>query len=582
MISDSEQRKFSESKHHAGQWNSADIFSYNPIIREIVNFFSFKRKEVDRLAMLCSDNELAVDLGAGQGAYSAWFRGRNGCKVISIDWSFTALSKIKKLSRNNLLVCADLHFLPIKPDKIDALFSIDTLGHLTNQEKALDEILRVCRGGAKLFLHSECSDYKRRWPDSWLIKKTGSDIPAEYDGHISLRPCHEIRSLISQRFHLNKFYSPMGITGWLTGYPEKYVPAFKKSGNHMLYCLVVLFAFIKKAPLAGYILRLINVTINKIELFLRIEGGGSCFSIADKNTNIISLKNWVNRSIDIVIATYLRNEKVEPLCQKLLPELRSEDYIFIINQGMDLNINISEKIIIIKLEKPSLPLARNKGLFKSKADIVLFLDDDVVPMKGLLDAHRKSYERSSIGAVCGFIDDPLFDKVQPVPSIYNEKTGELNQNFSLPESQKTISVMGANMSFRRDVLIDIGGFDVNYTGNALWEDVDCAFRTRNRGYDIWYCAEAKVIHERAEAGGCRNEGRNSYAYSLFSNAAYFACKYVPIKNAGSWLEFWKHRLEYLSRTSRKKLLKHDFSTILSASTGLVSGLFKYMFNSERL
>jgi GT2 family glycosyltransferase len=581
MTSDSEQRKFSESKHYAGQWDSADIFSSNPIIRELINYFSFKRREVDKLSLMCSNQDLAVDLGAGQGSYSAWFRGRNGYKVISIDWSFNALAKLKKLNKNNLLLCADLHFLPIKPDKIDALFSIDTLGHLNNQEKALDEILRVCRGGAKLFLHSECSDYKSRWPDSWLIKKTGCDMPAEYDGHISLRPSYEIRSLISQRFHLTRFYSPMGIAGWLTGYPEKYAPAFKKSGNQILYYLAVVFAFIKKTPLAGNILRFLNVTINKIELLLRIEGGGSCFAFAEKNLNILSLKNWKDRSVDIIIATYLRNEKIESLCSKLERELRSDDHIFIINQGPDLTINNSEKITITRLGKPSLPAARNTGLLKSKADIVLFLDDDIVPMEGLLDAHRKSYDQSSIGAVAGCIDDPLFDRGQTVPSIYNEKTGELNQNFSLPESQITISMMGANMSFRRDVLIDIGGFDANYTGNALWEDVDCAFRTRSYGYDIWYCAEAKVIHERAEAGGCRNEKGNIYTYSLFSNAAYFACKYVPIKNAGSWLKFWKYRLEYLSRIPDKKLLRHDPSIIISASAGFFSGLIKYMFKSQK-
>jgi ubiquinone/menaquinone biosynthesis C-methylase UbiE len=95
-----------------------------------------------------------------------------------VDWSIEAL-KSARLNDNSgkvLPVCADLHLLPFKHESIDALFSVDALGHLSNQERALDEISRICRPGAQLFLHSECGDYRKRWPDNILLKKSESII----------------------------------------------------------------------------------------------------------------------------------------------------------------------------------------------------------------------------------------------------------------------------------------------------------------------------------------------------------------------------------------------------------------------
>jgi SAM-dependent methyltransferase len=272
-------RNFSNRKHASGAWRTRTVFLVNPVARAVASFLSYKRAGVDRLAReLRLDHRLVVDLGAGQGAYAHWFLGRRVATVITIDWSAEALRRMPVPRCGKVLrLCADAQKLPLKPGTADALFTIDMLGHTENIEQALDEILRVVKNGAPVFLHSECGSYKDRWPDAMLIRRIGYDFPARSDGHQSLLAYKELRAHVSRRFYAEKVWSPAGITGWLTGYPEKYRPAFKEAGCTALQTLTALFALIKKTPGAGLALRFVNSSINHIETALGMTGGGGSF-----------------------------------------------------------------------------------------------------------------------------------------------------------------------------------------------------------------------------------------------------------------------------------------------------------------
>lgn len=282
-----ELKDFSEKLHIKKQWYTRISTTRNPFIRFFIDHISFKRKEISKLASLKCSKSMVLDSGAGNGAYSHWFLGKNkNVIIIAVDWSFEALKNYKKSDCSRIFtICADVHCLPIKPGVFNKIFSIDTLGHVSNIPSVLDELFRVATDGSCLFLHSECSDYQCRWPDSMLIKKNKKDILAEYDGHFSLQSARTMRALYGQRFVIKSFYSPAGIMGWLLGYPEKYVNSFKKSGFMFFYLITLLFSFIKKIPLCGYILKLVNAWTNKLELFFGVWGGGSCFATLKKPGN---------------------------------------------------------------------------------------------------------------------------------------------------------------------------------------------------------------------------------------------------------------------------------------------------------
>jgi GT2 family glycosyltransferase len=283
----------------------------------------------------------------------------------------------------------------------------------------------------------------------------------------------------------------------------------------------------------------------------------------------------VDTSIDVIIPTYNRPLRAEKLALSLVPQLSATDRILVVWQG-DARPDIREtgSLCLLHAGPPSLPRARNTGIRAGKSGIVLFLDDDVTAEPGLLDAHRKAYGGPSIGAVAGRIDDPLFDRKEERAAVFDETTGRLTQNFSVDKSQFSVSIMGANMSFRRDALAAVGLFDENFTHNALWEEVDAAFRLRMAGWAIWYCHSAMVRHRRDPDGGCRTDAALAYCFHQFANTAYFAARHCAGNFRKSWFTYWKYRLEYVSR---KKILwfHHDPLIIAAGAAGAAVGIFRH-------
>jgi glycogen(starch) synthase len=284
-------------------------------------------------------------------------------------------------------------------------------------------------------------------------------------------------------------------------------------------------------------------------------------------------------SIDIIIATSNRQDAIPGLVAALQPQCDARTGIIVVSQGeAPAAGSLPAGITMLHLARPNLPNARNAGLRASSADIALFLDDDVEPLAGLIEAHRSCYTDQSIAGVAGYVDDPLFDPKQVRPSWIDLSTGNCVQNFSLPSSGRTISAMGANMSFRRSVLLSVGGFDDHYRSNALWEEIDCCLRILAGRHALHYCAEAKVRHLRRQDGGCRAEKKYRYLYHQFANTAYFGCRFAQTRHYGSWLRFWKYRLEYLSRVSDKQggSIRHDPAAVIAGVAGAIAGIFRWI------
>jgi len=273
-------RAFSAQKHARSQWSSRVCTSALPLTRAAWHFLSGKRALVDRCAAAVAPGALALDIGCGDGAYSHWFLGRaRRASVAAVDWSVDGLRRVAPSKRGRIMrVCADARLLPFKPAVFDAVFTVDTLGHVRRPEAMLDEIVRTAKPGAFCAVHSECCDYRERWPDRALIRALGRDVPAELDGHVSLRTSTELHHLYARRFTVAAFYSPAGRLGWLTGYPEKYRPAFAAARWRTPAVLCAVMSAVKRTPGPGLLLRLFNAATNHFELFLGLTGGGSCFA----------------------------------------------------------------------------------------------------------------------------------------------------------------------------------------------------------------------------------------------------------------------------------------------------------------
>ena len=212
--------------------------------------------------------------------------------------------------------------------------------------------------------------------------------------------------------------------------------------------------------------------------------------------------------LSIVIVTYKRHI---PLCNTLHaigPFIRNKIIELLVIDQCPVEelpntfINIPNLRYVV-LDKPGMVRARNIGLELAKGDIVLFLDDDIVPSSDLIDAHMHAYGDLSIGGVAGRILDsePVMLDAMADSRMFDLVNGWEHPKFDNTVAGDVMTSRGCNMSFRRKLLKQLDGFDSNI--EIFRDDTDMCFRVIAAGYRIRFIPEAVVIHLNASSGGTR-------------------------------------------------------------------------------
>jgi len=188
----------------------------------------------------------------------------------------------------------------------------------------------------------------------------------------------------------------------------------------------------------------------------------------------------------------------------------------------------------------SLPHARNVGLELATGEVVVFVDDDVLPDDRDLVAHHVAcYSDPKVGGVAGRVIEPLPPNA-PAGVARVNIFGRIVTNFAGDSPVDVETAKGANMSLRREAIRAIGGFDPRYCGTSVLEETDACSRLRAAGWKIVYQPRASVHHEMAR-GGCREAGRLDGAYWLFRNSALFYRKNKPRVGLPLFLTFFVAR-----------------------------------------
>jgi glycosyltransferase involved in cell wall biosynthesis len=151
-------------------------------------------------------------------------------------------------------------------------------------------------------------------------------------------------------------------------------------------------------------------------------------------------------------------------------------------------------------ENVGISAARNHGIERATGDVVAQIDDDAIADPNWIEELVSVYESTDAIAVGGKMT-PAWVAGKPgfLPEEFYWLIGVTHRGFAEP-GEEVRNTFGSNISFRREVITELGGFDPNVgrKGDAEIQAHESELCTRLRqefGRGVVYNPDAKVAHK---------------------------------------------------------------------------------------
>jgi glycosyltransferase involved in cell wall biosynthesis len=202
--------------------------------------------------------------------------------------------------------------------------------------------------------------------------------------------------------------------------------------------------------------------------------------------------------ISIIIPTYNRKDRLVQLLESLAGQVGSVDQfeVIVVDDGSN---DGTEAVASLAFPYPLRywrqanqgdAAARNTGAALSRAEMLVFFDDDILVAPDFLSHLVEAHERHPNSIIVG------------TAHLWLEDTAPPANNWPLPESgDQTVApiafaeVCSNNMSLRREAYEAIGGMsNLGFSGSSIWCDVDFSYRAYERGLKFYRNTKAVCWH----------------------------------------------------------------------------------------
>jgi glycosyltransferase involved in cell wall biosynthesis len=167
----------------------------------------------------------------------------------------------------------------------------------------------------------------------------------------------------------------------------------------------------------------------------------------------------------------------------------------------------------LRLPQPSVIGAMNHGLLQARGEVVLFVDDDVLPTQSLAARHAEAQRLAPL--VVGQV-------LQPGEKADALRVGEAFR-FNSTEGAWVSEFIGCNFSVNRMLAIEAGGFDENFVGAAYRYEAEFSHRFTRLHGPIRFEPQASLRHLRASTGGTRAHGDHLRTISARHSVGAYYC-----------------------------------------------------------
>ena len=250
--------------------------------------------------------------------------------------------------------------------------------------------------------------------------------------------------------------------------------------------------------------------------------------------------------VSVVVPTFNREALLCDTLRALLAQDYPDTEIIVVDQSERHTAetsrfleSIASRIRHHRDPRPNLPMARNTGTRLASGDVLLFIDDDVHASADVISRLVAHYADPGVAGVTGYLASPTDAGDERMASFlrYVAEPGLLYR----PGLMAVDHFFGGFMSFRRDVVERVGGFD-EWIGSqpvAAAEDLEFCMRVRQAGFRLFLDTSITVMHVGGSLapGGCDKSGlsKDVVLASQMRCLLYAHLKNAPGRGPLGWL-----------------------------------------------
>jgi len=264
------------------------------------------------------------------------------------------------------------------------------------------------------------------------------------------------------------------------------------------------------------------------------------------------------RSISVVVNTFNRCDSLE----RTLRSLEWLDYpnfeVVVVNGPStdgteELLDRYAGRIKRGRCANRNLSESRNIGVRLASGDIVAFIDDDAYPDPAWLDHLAEAYEWGEVAAAggpvvghTGFWYQVWHSRADRFGNFWTDFPPCANptQLLAAPGSQQYTYTIGTNSAFRREVLVELGGFDEEF--EYYLDETDLCCRITDAGYVISALDDGFVYHKFLPSDIRERSDVIKDWYQVLKSRFYFGMKHGL--KASSFAEVCAQQTRFVEKT----------------------------------
>lgn len=228
--------------------------------------------------------------------------------------------------------------------------------------------------------------------------------------------------------------------------------------------------------------------------------------------------------VSVIIPSFNGAQKLPGLLQCLKAQIiKPREVIVVVDGSTDNTVEVLKRAILsfpglqyIMQENAGRATARNRGVTEATGDLLVFFDDDMLPLNDCLEQHIKHHEQNPgtvlTGGLIESVDEDSKDLMRYRASLSKKWNQALKPAIDGKLQESKIFLMAANCSIPKTLFKQLGGFDGQLTDA---EDFDLAVRASKMQIPLYFKEKAFAWH--ADKITCRSYIKRQRQYAKAQN-----------------------------------------------------------------